>query len=143
MFHKRRDDHGRAHYSRSASRAHGYHSPPYLEINFYASKDPISSPEVSPITHQRRKQEVDSLQGELRKLKTPSFDGEREKEVDVEAWFLGLEIYFQLHNYSSNLETMISTYHLHKKVAMLWNKLKQLEHVNESRITWKKFKKYF
>jgi hypothetical protein len=37
---------------------------------------------------------VDSLQGELRKLKPPSFDGEREREDDAEAWFLGLRRYF-------------------------------------------------
>jgi hypothetical protein len=49
---------------------------------------------------------VDSLQGELRKLRPPSFDGEREREDDVEAWLLGLKRYFQLHNYSSNLINM-------------------------------------
>jgi hypothetical protein len=70
---------------------------------------------VSPVRHQRRRHEVDSLQGELRKLKPPSFDGEREREDDVEAWLLELRRYFQLHNYSSNLEAIISTYHLHGK----------------------------
>ena len=92
--HERRDDHGRDHYSRSSSRAHGHHSPPYSEGKFYASEYPISSPEVSPVIQQRRKQEVDSLQGELRKLKPPSFEGEREREDDVKAWFLGLRRYF-------------------------------------------------
>jgi hypothetical protein len=42
--HERRDDRGRVGYSRSASRAHGQHSPPYSERNFNASEDPISSP---------------------------------------------------------------------------------------------------
>jgi hypothetical protein len=56
--------------------------------------DPISSPEVSLIRHQRRKQKVNCLEGELRKLKTPSFEGEREMEDDVEAWLLGLRRYF-------------------------------------------------
>jgi hypothetical protein len=92
---------------------------------------------VSPARQQGRKPEVDSLQGEVRKLKPPSFDGEREREDDVEAWFLGIMRYFQLHNYSSHLEAKISTYHLHGKDAMWWDPLKQLEHVNESRITWK------
>jgi hypothetical protein len=92
---------------------------------------------LSPVRQQRRKQEVDSLQGELRKLKPLSFDGEREREDDVEAWLLRLRRYFQLHNYSSNLEARISTYHLHRKVAMWWDQLKKVEHVNESRITWK------
>jgi hypothetical protein len=42
--HERRNDHGRVGYSRSASRAHGNNSPPYPEIRFYASEDPVSSP---------------------------------------------------------------------------------------------------
>jgi hypothetical protein len=76
------------------------------------------------------------------KLKPPSFDAEGEREDDVEAWLLGLRRYFQLHNNSSNLEAKISTYHLHGKAAMWWDQVKQVEHVNESRITWNQFKKY-
>jgi hypothetical protein len=30
----------------------------------------------------------------MRKLMPPSFDGEREREDDVEAWLLGLRRYF-------------------------------------------------
>jgi hypothetical protein len=30
----------------------------------------------------------------MRKLKPPSFEGEREREDDVEAWLLGLRRYF-------------------------------------------------
>jgi hypothetical protein len=133
--HERRDDHGRVGYSRSPGRSHGHHSPPYSERNFYSSEDHVSSQEVSPIRHQRRKQEVDSFQGELRKIKPPSFGGERERGDDVEAWLLGLRRYFQLHNYSSNLEARISTYHLHGKTTIWWDQLKQVEHVNEIRIT--------
>jgi hypothetical protein len=116
--HERRDDRGRVGYFRSANRAHGHHSPPYSYGTFYVLEDPASSAEVSHVRQQRRKQEVDSLKGELMKIKTPSFDGEREREYDVEAWLLGLQRYFQLHNYSSNLEARIATYHLHGKVAM-------------------------
>jgi hypothetical protein len=56
--------------------------------------DIVSSLEVSLVKHQIRKQEVDSFQGELRKLKPPYFGGEREREDDVEAWLLGLKRYF-------------------------------------------------
>jgi hypothetical protein len=59
---------------------------------------------VSLVRHQRRRHELESFQGELRKLNPPSFDGEREREDDVEAWLLVFRKYFQLHNYSSNLE---------------------------------------
>jgi hypothetical protein len=62
---------------------------------------------------------LDILQGELRDLKSSSFDGEREREYDVEALFLGIMKYVQLHNYSSNLEAIITTYHLHGK-DVIW-----------------------
>jgi hypothetical protein len=104
MCHERRDDRGRFDHSRSASRTHRHHSPPYSTRKFYALKDFVSSLEVSLIRHQRRRQEVDSLQGEMKNLNPPCFDGEREREDDAKAWFLGLKRYFQLHNYSSNLE---------------------------------------
>jgi hypothetical protein len=45
----------------------------------------MSSPKVSPIRHQRRRYELDNLQGELRKIKLPSFDGEREREDDAKS----------------------------------------------------------
>jgi hypothetical protein len=106
-------------------------------------EDSISSPKVYPVRNQIRRHELDSFQGELRKLKPPSFDGKRERKDDVEAWLLGLGRYFQLHNYSSNLEARIATYHLHGKVTTWWDQLKQVEHINESRITWKQFNKYF
>jgi hypothetical protein len=88
IYHERRGNYRRDAHSRSASRTHRHHSPPYSTRKFYASEDSISSPEVSHVRHQRRRHELDSLQGELRKLKPPSFDGEREREDDVEAWFL-------------------------------------------------------
>jgi hypothetical protein len=49
--------------------------------------------------------------------------------------YLGINKYFQLHNYSSNLEARISTYHLHGKVVVWWDQLKQVEHINENMIT--------
>jgi hypothetical protein len=86
---ERRNDRGRVGYSRSVSRAHAHHSPPYSERKFYASKNPVRNLEVSPVRQQRRKQEIYIFQGDLRKLKPPPFDGEREREDDVEAWLLG------------------------------------------------------
>jgi hypothetical protein len=49
-----------------------------------------------------------SLQGALRNIKPPIFDGENKMGEDVEAWLLGIRKYFQLHNYSSNLEAIIA-----------------------------------
>jgi hypothetical protein len=81
--HERRDYHRRTGYSISARKNHRHHSHPYSARKFYASEDSISSPEVSHVRHQSRRHELDSLQGDLRKLKSPSFDGEIEREDDV------------------------------------------------------------
>jgi len=143
IYHQRRDNYRRVGYFRSALRTHRHHPPPYSSRQFYASEDPISRLVVSHVRNQRRRHELESLQGYLRKVKPPSFDGEREREDDVEEWFLGLGRYFQLYNYSSNLEARISTYHLHGKVVMLWDQIKQFEHKNERMITWNQFKRYF
>jgi hypothetical protein len=49
---------------------------------------------VSHVRHQRQRHELDSLQGELRKLNPPSFDGEREREDDDEVGLVGTRKYF-------------------------------------------------
>jgi hypothetical protein len=120
-YHERRDNHMKDGYSRSARKTHRSHSLPYSTRRYYASEDSMSIPEVSHVRHQRRRHEVDNLKGELRKLKPLSFDGEREREDNAEAWLVVLKRYFQLHNYSSNLEAIISTYHLHGNDAMWWD----------------------
>jgi hypothetical protein len=76
-YHERRDDHGKAGYSRSDSRSHRHHSPPHSTRKFYAFEYSLRSLEVSPYRHQRRRHEVDNFQGDMKKLKPPSFDGER------------------------------------------------------------------
>jgi hypothetical protein len=76
---------------------------------------------VSLVRHQRRIPKLDSLQGDLRKLKPPILDGDHRKGEDVEAWLLDVRKYFQLHNYSSNLEARFSIYHLQGKASMLWD----------------------
>jgi hypothetical protein len=61
------------------------------------------------------------LQGGLGKIKRPTFDVDRKKDEDVETWLLGMKKYFQFHNYSSNVEAKIATYHLQGKASMWWD----------------------
>jgi hypothetical protein len=142
--HARRDSHRISRHSRSATKTQRHHySPTHSTKKSYASEESKSSPKVSLVRHQRRRHEQDNLQGELRKIKPPTFDGENKMGEDVEAWLLGIRKYFQLHNYSSNLEAKIVIYHLQGKASMWWDQLKQVKHINERRISWKQFKKYF
>jgi hypothetical protein len=142
--HDRRDDHGGSRRSRSISRhQHHHHSPGNSTRKTYAHSRSVRSPSISPVRHQRRRHGSDILQGELRKIKPPSFDGENKKGEDAEAWLLRMRKYFQLHNYSSNAEARIATYHLQGKESMWWDQLKQVKHLDEKIISWKQFKKYF
>jgi hypothetical protein len=56
---------------------------------------------TSPIRENKR-YGVDELQGEMNKIKHPTFDGEHKKDEDAETWMFGMRKYFQLHNYSTH-----------------------------------------
>ena len=76
----------------------------------------------------------DELQGEHRKIKPPTFDGENKKGEDVEAWLFGMKKYIQLHNYYSNMEAKIEIYNLKWKNSMWWDQLVEVKHINEKRV---------
>lgn len=44
---------------------------------------------------------------EFKKSKPPTFNGELKKPEDVEAWFLGMKNFFELHDYIENVKAMI------------------------------------
>ena len=101
----------------------------------------MSSPKVSPVRYQRRRHEKEELNGEVRKIKSPTFDGENKRGEDVESWLLGMRRYFQLYQYSANLEDRIVIYQLKGKESIWWDELAQVKGINENIITWQ-FKKY-
>jgi hypothetical protein len=80
---------------------------------------------------------VDELQGEMNNIKPPTFDGEKKKYEDVKTWLLGMRRYFQLHNYSSQEEGIISIYQLKGKASMWWDQLVKVQHIDEKKITWR------
>jgi hypothetical protein len=51
--------------------------------------------------------------------------------------------YLQLHDYPSNVETKIATYHLQGKTTMWWDQRKQAKHREENKVSWSQFKGYF
>ena len=59
---------------------------------------------------------MDELKGEINKIKPPTFDGEHQKDEEVETWLLGMRKYFQLHNYSSHAEGRIAIYLIQNRI---------------------------
>ena len=86
--------HGERREIQSVGRKH-HHSPKH---SFRKAR---SSPSPSPVRKHKRRTGVDELQGEMNKIKPPTFDGEHKKDEDVKTWLLGMRKYFQLHNYSA------------------------------------------
>jgi hypothetical protein len=80
---------------------------------------------------------VNELQGEMNKIKLPTFDGEHKKDEDGDTWLLSMIKYFQLHNYSSHAEGRIVIYRLKGKASMWWDQYVQVQHIDEKKVTWK------
>jgi hypothetical protein len=131
--HRSHDERGR---TRSVGRHH-HHSPRHSTKRAHRSSSP------SPVRKHKKRSGVDELQGEMNKIKPPTFDGEHKKDEDAETWLLGMRKYFQLHNYSSQEEGRISIYQLKGKASMWWDQFVQVQHIDEKKVTWREFKRYF
>ena len=110
-------------HSRNASkrrREHHFSSPSRKDSD--SSEESISSLDRAP-SKQKKRYRNDDLQGELRKIKPPNFNGESEKGEDAEAWSLGMRKYFRIHNYSSKMEANIAIHQLQVKASIWWEQL--------------------
>jgi hypothetical protein len=81
--HNRRDGHENDRKSRSRSRCHN--SLDQSTRRAHDSSDPGSLPSVSHARRQRRRPEGNILQGEIKKIKPPNFNGEHRKGEEAEA----------------------------------------------------------
>ena len=64
------------------------------------------------------KRKVDHLEGEFKKIKPTSFDGEYKTGEEVEAWLLDIKKYFQIYNYSSNMKVQMAIYNIKGKASI-------------------------
>ena len=73
----------------------------------------------------------------------PTFNGEVDTGQEVEAWLLGMRKYFQVQDYSGNMKSRVAIFNLTGRATIWWEHHIQVKKVNERRIVWKQFKKYF
>jgi hypothetical protein len=121
---------------RSVDRHH-HHSPIHFCRKVRSSLSPY------PVRKNKRRTGINELQGEMNKIKYPTFDGENKKDEYVETWMLGMRKYFQLHNYFVQEEGRIFIYQLKGKTSMWWDQFVQVKHIDEKKSTWREFKRYF
>jgi hypothetical protein len=91
----------------------------------------------------RKKKQIDHLEGEFKKIKPTTFDGESRTGEEVEAWLLDIKKYFQIYNYSNNMKVIMAIYNLKGKANIWWQDLKLAKGLKEKQLEWSNFKKYF
>ena len=79
----------------------------------------------------RKRKEIDHLEGEFKKIKTTTFDFESRTREEVEAWLLDIKKYFQIYNYSSNMKVRMTIYNLKGKASIWWQALKLAKGLKE------------
>ena len=115
---RRKDSHKEKKRPKGASKSKkSCYSAPSSGENFDSSEESGSSRDKSS---RRRKYRKDELQGELRKVKPPTFRGESEKGEDAEAWLLGMRNYFCIYSYSSKMEASIDIHQLQGQASIWW-----------------------
>ena len=91
----------------------------------------------------RKRKQLDHLEGEFKKIKPATFDGESRTGEEAEAWLLDIKKYFQIYNYSKNMKVRMAIYNLKGKANIWWQDLKLAKSLKEKQMECSKFKKYF
>jgi hypothetical protein len=68
----------------------------------------------------RKGKQVDHLEGEFRKIKLATLDGESKTGEEAEAWLLDIKKYFHIYNYSRNMKVRMAIYNLKGKANIWW-----------------------
>ena len=104
-----------------------------------------SSEDSSSSSHKikRRRHHRDHSQDEFKKAKPPTFDGEIKTGQEAKDWILGIKKYFRLKDYSGNMKARVAIFNLNGRASIWWEHFKQVKNINERRLKWKQFKKYF
>ena len=107
------------------------------------SKESSGDTSSSSCKRKRIRHLRDHSQDEFKKAKPPTFDGEVKTRQEGEAWLLGIKKYFQVQDYSGNMKARVAIFNLNGRASIWWEHFKQVKRINESKLKWKQFKKYF
>jgi hypothetical protein len=91
----------------------------------------------------RKRKQVDHLEGEFKKIKSSTFDGESRIGEKDEVWLLDIKKYFHIYNYSGNMKVRMTIYNLKRKACIWWQDLKLAKGLKDKQMEWLDFKKYF
>ena len=71
------------------------------------------------------------------------FDGELKKLEEAEAWILGMNNFFELHEYSDNMKVGIAIFSLRGKADIWWEDVRWVRHITTYGLSWHEFERLF
>jgi hypothetical protein len=74
-------------------------------------------------------------------VKPTTFDGRVKYGQEAQSWLLGIQKYFEIHEYSRNMNAIVLIFNLKGRAFIWWDLLRQMKKISERKITWKKFKR--
>ena len=108
--------HKRASIPREEGKEEHTHEPP--ERDYHNLSSDIS---LSPCIN--KQQNDDNLQGEFRKIRSPTYEGEMNTREKVEECLLDMRKSFKVHNSYSEMKARLAIYKLNRKAARWWRDL--------------------
>lgn len=76
-------------------------------------------------------------------MKPPTFNGDLKKIRDAEAWILGMNKLFELHEYVDNVNGGVAIFSLKGKSYILWEDVKWDRDIRTSDLSWWEYKRFF
>lgn len=83
------------------------------------------------------------FQDEFEKEKEPTFNGDLIKLEYAEAWILGMNKLFELHEYTKNMKAKIAIFNLKGKEDIWWEDVKRVREIKMEDLSWNDFKRLF
>lgn len=67
----------------------------------------------------------------LKKVKSPTFDGDVKKLKYAKVWLIWMKNLFQLHDYAENMNSVIAIFGLNGKLDIRWEDVKGIRDIKE------------
>jgi hypothetical protein len=89
----------------------------------------------------RKRKQIDHLEGEFKKIKPSTYDGELITREETKSWLLDIKKYFHIYNYSNSMKVKMVMYNLKGEASIWWQDLKLAKGLKEKQMEWSYFKK--
>ena len=102
----------------------------------FESKGSTEDSSSSSHEEKRRRCYRNNSRDEFKKARPPTFNGETKNGQEAEAWLLGMRKYFQVQNYSRNMNARVAIFILTRRASIWWDHCRQVKKINERKIVW-------